>query len=73
VGNKVDSINFYNEKINDLSLKLETKQKITLKEKKFATTFIILTVGMPQQLQDRLYTHKLRIVGLQWPLLSLAK
>jgi hypothetical protein len=41
VGKKVDYINFYNEKIKDLSLKLETKHKITLIEKKVATTFII--------------------------------
>jgi hypothetical protein len=40
-GQKVDSINFYNEKIKDLSLKLETKQKITLTEKQVAAAFII--------------------------------
>lgn len=41
VGEKVDSIDFYNEKIKDLSIKLETKQKITLREKQLAAAFII--------------------------------
>jgi H+/gluconate symporter-like permease len=41
VGKKVDSINFYNEKIKDLSLKLEMKQKFTLPEKQVVATFII--------------------------------
>ena len=42
VGKQIDSINFYNEKkIKDLSLKLKTKQKITLTEKQVAATFII--------------------------------
>jgi len=41
VGKNVDSINFYIEKIKDLSLKLETKQKITLTEKQVAAAFII--------------------------------
>ncbi|XP_031129633.1 CSC1-like protein ERD4 [Ipomoea triloba] len=33
LGEKVDSIEFYNEKINDLTSKLEAEQKVTLKEK----------------------------------------
>eukprot|EP00253_Pinus_taeda_P022555 PITA_22555 len=41
MGKKVDSINFYNEKIKDLSLKLVTKQKNTLTEKQVAAAFII--------------------------------
>ena len=41
VGKQIDSINFYNEKIKDLSLKLKTKQKITLTEKQVAAAFII--------------------------------
>ena len=40
VGSKVDSINFYNEKIKDLTIKLQTKQKITLTEKQVAAAFI---------------------------------
>jgi len=41
LGRKVDSIDFYIEKIKDLSLKLETKQKITLIEKQVAAAFVI--------------------------------
>ena len=41
VGKKVDSLYFYTQKIEDLSLKLETKQKITLTEKQVAAAFII--------------------------------
>ncbi|CAJ2658689.1 unnamed protein product [Trifolium pratense] len=33
IGKKVDSIEYYNEKINELVAKLESEQKITLKEK----------------------------------------
>ncbi|KAH9328269.1 hypothetical protein KI387_000377, partial [Taxus chinensis] len=41
VGKHVDSIDFYNEKIKDLTVKLKTKQKIALTEKQAEAAFII--------------------------------
>uniref|UniRef100_A0A0C9QXW6 TSA: Wollemia nobilis Ref_Wollemi_Transcript_816_2869 transcribed RNA sequence n=1 Tax=Wollemia nobilis TaxID=56998 RepID=A0A0C9QXW6_9CONI len=41
-GKKVDSIDFCNEKIKDLTPKLHTKQKIALTEKQIGAAFIIL-------------------------------
>eukprot|EP01018_Ginkgo_biloba_P029931 Gb_08556 [translate_table: standard] len=40
VGSKVDSIDFANEKIKDLMPKLETKQKIMLREQQLAAAFV---------------------------------
>ncbi|XP_019190575.1 PREDICTED: CSC1-like protein ERD4 [Ipomoea nil] len=40
LGEKVDSIEFYNEKINDLTSKLEAEQKVTLKEKQECSAII---------------------------------
>lgn len=41
IGKKVDSIDFYNEKIKDLTVKLHTKQKVALAEKQAGVAFII--------------------------------
>ncbi|KAK6932142.1 CSC1/OSCA1-like, N-terminal transmembrane domain [Dillenia turbinata] len=43
LGEKVDSIQFYNEKINELIPKLESEQKVTLKEKQQASAIIFFT------------------------------
>ncbi|GLJ44443.1 hypothetical protein SUGI_0932320 [Cryptomeria japonica] len=41
MGKSVDSIDFYNEKIKDLMVKLNTKQKVALTEKQAGAAFII--------------------------------
>ncbi|KAK9267742.1 hypothetical protein L1049_010175 [Liquidambar formosana] len=43
IGKKVDSIEYYNEKINELIPKLESEQKVTLKEKQQASALIFFT------------------------------
>ena len=43
IGNKVDSIEFYNEKINELIPKLEAEQKVTLREKQQSSALVFFT------------------------------
>lgn len=43
VGKKVDSIEYYNEKINELIPKLEAEQKVTLREKQQASALVFFT------------------------------
>ncbi|KAK9267613.1 hypothetical protein L1049_010044 [Liquidambar formosana] len=43
IGHKVDSIEYYNEKISELIPKLESEQKVTLKEKQQASALIFFT------------------------------
>ncbi|KAK6932136.1 CSC1/OSCA1-like, cytosolic domain [Dillenia turbinata] len=43
LGEKVDSIQYYNEKINELIPKLESEQNVTLKEKQQASAIIFFT------------------------------
>ncbi|KAM7256346.1 hypothetical protein ACFE04_012087 [Oxalis oulophora] len=43
IGSKVDSIDYYNEKINETSLKLEAEQKVTLQEKQQAAAVVFFT------------------------------
>lgn len=43
VGKKVDSIEYYNEKINELTPKLEAEQKVTLREKQQASAIVFFT------------------------------
>ena len=42
-GKKVDSIDFYNEKISGLNPKLESEQKVTLREKQLASAIVFFT------------------------------
>ncbi|XP_041025740.1 CSC1-like protein ERD4 [Juglans microcarpa x Juglans regia] len=42
-GKKVDSIEYYNEKINELIPKLESEQKVTLREKQQAAALVFFT------------------------------
>ncbi|XP_057463559.1 CSC1-like protein ERD4 [Actinidia eriantha] len=42
-GSKVDSIEFYNEKINELIPKLEAEQKVTLREKQQSSALVFFT------------------------------
>ncbi|XP_034697637.1 CSC1-like protein ERD4 [Vitis riparia] len=43
IGKKVDSIEYYNEKINELIPKLEAEQKVTLREKQQASALVFFT------------------------------
>ncbi|XP_057472119.1 CSC1-like protein ERD4 [Actinidia eriantha] len=43
IGNKVDSIEFYNEKINELIPKLEAEQKVTLREKQQSAALVFFS------------------------------
>lgn len=43
VGKKVDSIDFYNEKISELIQKLEAEQKVTLREKQLPAAIVFFT------------------------------
>ncbi|CAK9142838.1 unnamed protein product [Ilex paraguariensis] len=43
IGSKVDSIEYYNEKINELNPKLEAEQKVTLREKQTASALVFFT------------------------------
>ena len=42
-GKKVDSIEYYNEKINELTQKLEAEQKVTLREKQQGSALVFFT------------------------------
>ncbi|XWS12313.1 hypothetical protein CRYUN_Cryun37aG0079000 [Craigia yunnanensis] len=42
-GKKVDSIEYYNEKINELTQKLEAEQKVTLREKQQGSALVLFT------------------------------
>lgn len=59
VGKKVDSIEFYNEKITELTPKLEAEQKVTLREKQQASAIVFFTsrvtaASAGQSLHDRI-------------------
>lgn len=43
IGKKVDSIEYYNEKISELTKKLESEQKVTLREKQQSAALIFFT------------------------------
>uniref|UniRef100_A0A5B6ZFE5 CSC1-like protein ERD4 n=1 Tax=Davidia involucrata TaxID=16924 RepID=A0A5B6ZFE5_DAVIN len=43
IGKKVDSLEYYNEKINELVPKLEAEQKVTLREKQQASAIVFFT------------------------------
>lgn len=43
IGKKVDSIEYYNEKINELIPKLESEQKVTLREKQLPSALVFFT------------------------------
>ncbi|KAK2642996.1 hypothetical protein Ddye_024759 [Dipteronia dyeriana] len=43
IGNKVDSIDYFNKKINELVPKLEAEQKVTLREKQQLTALVFFT------------------------------
>ncbi|KAG9129424.1 hypothetical protein Leryth_018488 [Lithospermum erythrorhizon] len=43
VGNKVDSIDYYNEKINETTPQLEAERKVTLKEKQLPSALVFFT------------------------------
>ncbi|KAL2474975.1 CSC1-like protein ERD4 [Abeliophyllum distichum] len=43
IGNKVDAIEFYDEKVKELILKLEAEQKVTIKEKQQCSALVFFT------------------------------
>ena len=63
IGKKVDSIEYYNEKIIELTPKLEMEQKDTLRDEQQDSALVFFTSGWLQFLQLSVYMLKMLTNG----------